>query len=230
MTFPGSLTGTTFFRYLAQHAAGHLFLGAQGTDGKLLTINGRIYECDASGDGVTAGRVQVDTSPGGISTIALEVPVWVSAINNDTNALAIYTAVGVSDTFGGTLDTVALFADTPGSAGNDITLTTDITTATVSGAAFVGGSDIGEAETHVIRHTVTAQEATSAFFFLHTPLEYIAEWSAVWEDAGLRKDLTSLVDIVVTISAGNMVIHEGTAWAAGDVVIMTVSGYALARV
>lgn len=230
MTFPGSLVGNTFFRYLAQHAAGHLLLGAQAADGKLLTINGRIYECDAAGNGVTAGSVVVDTSPGGISTIALEVPVWVDAINNDSDALAIYTAVAVSDTFGGTIDTVALFADTPGTAGNDITLTTDIGTASVSGAKFIGGQAIGETETHVLRHVVTAQEANSGFFFLHTPLLVITEWSAVWEDAGLRIDLTSLVNVVVTISGGNMVIHEGTAWEAGDVVIMTVSGYALARV
>lgn len=229
ITQTGSLIGDSFHRFHAIQAAGHLFLAAQGTDGKILTINGRIYECDASGDGVTAGSVQVDTSPGGISTIALEVPVWVDAINDDTSALAIYTAVGVSDTFGGTIDTVALYAQTPGTDGNDITLTTDITSATVSGATFANGQDIGESETYVIRHTVTTQEATSAFFFIHTPLAFIAEWSAAWEDGGLKKDLTSLVDIVVTLSGGDLIVHEGTAWTAGDVVIISATGYALAR-
>jgi len=227
-TNPGSLTGSTFFRYLAQHATGHLFLGAQGLDTELVTINGRKVEIDAGGDGGTAGNLIVDTS--GDASIAAEVATLVAAINADTNALAIYTAVGVSDSFGGTLDTVAFFADTPGTAGNAITLTTDITSATVSGATFAGGSALGEGETHVIRHTVTTQEATSAFFFLHTPLEYIAEWSAVWEDAGVKKDLTSVVDVVVTVTGSNLIVHEGTAWAAGDVIIMTVSGYPLTRV
>ncbi len=206
--------GTSYNEYPATQAIASVLLGAQLANEDHIVINGWSFEIQTDGGLPTDGGDEaVDTTGNG--TAAFDVASIVAAINASTATLIAGVVTAVA-----TESAVLLFADTPGTAGNAITLTDDATNATTSGATFSEGIGRQIEAVHVHRHTVVTIEETSTQFIVPTSLAAVNNVSAVWQDAGV----ITTNDATFTISGTSVIVTEVSAWAAGDVLVVTITG------
>jgi hypothetical protein len=201
-------------------ASGWVDFSDVATDGHLITIGGRKYECNVSS--TSSGTADVDitlVAPG----VAATVDAHVAAIADAINADPLATVVATADT---TSDSVFLYAKVPGTVGNAITLTTNLTNGIASAATLTNGQNEMSVQVLPIAWTLTAAEATSGVVRIRTPLTEIKGISILMSDGGVLKTPDSTVAITAATGASIIKITEGTtpAWAASDVLYVTVIG------
>lgn len=198
-------------------ASGWVDIVDAATDGKLITINGRKYECNVSSTASGTADVVIDLTTA--ADVDAQVTAIAAAINADTEAVVTAAA----DT---TSDTVFLYAVTPGTVGNAITLTTNITNAVASGATLSNGQNEMSVQILPIKWTITAVEATAGVIRILTPFTNIRGVQTLFSDAGVLK--TADVTLAITEATGASVLKltEGStpAFAANDVLYITVFG------
>lgn len=138
-------------------ATGTLTFTDNFTDAETVTIQGVVFEFNASGAAATAGRVEVNTSgnlSADIATANLN-----TAINANATVNASVTATNPTNV------TVLLTAVAEGAAGNAVTTTETVTNASWIGATLAGGltkSKVGGMQTNIL----SAGETGSAFIVI----------------------------------------------------------------
>lgn len=198
-------------------ASGWLDLSDVVGDGEKITIGGRVYNCNTTGEVSGTGDVFIDLTAA--ATVDAQVTAIAAAINADAEA----TVTAAADTGA---DSVFFYAVTPGTAGNSITLTTDIANGTVSGATFSNGQNEMSTQILPIKWVVTSAEATAGVIRVLTPFTNIRGLTVLFSDAGVLKTADTTITVTEATAASTIKIVEGTtpAFAANDVFYITVIG------
>jgi hypothetical protein len=199
--------GTTFLRYPATPATAFIAFTDRPTTTETFVVNG----------------VTLTYLIGTLSDLDEDVIAITALVNDSVDPLIAGKVTARALPTGGSATQVRLYADAPGTSGNAITLTEDLTNATASGATFTGGTATADKEEVIVKHVIDAADATLGALIIDTEFTEIMEWSSVFYDAGL---LTADVPAFAP-SGGTMTITKGsgTTWAAGDIFIVTIAGY-----
>lgn len=198
-------------------ASGWIDFSDVAADGEVITINGRVYECNTTSTPSGTADVNIDLTAA--STVDQQIAAIAAAINADTAAVVTAAA----DT---AADSVFLYAVNAGTAGNAITLTTDIANATASAATLTNGQNVLNGQILPIKWTITAAEATAGIIRILTPFTTVRSIQTTFSDAGVLKTADVTATITEAANASVIKLAEGSApaFAANDVLYVTVFG------
>lgn len=198
------------------YAYGWFDLSDVVVDGDTITIGGRSYELNVSSTAAGTSDSTIDLTT--VSTVDTQIAAIVAHLNADP--LCPVTASGNA-----TLDSIFVYAKTPGSAGNAITLAETLTNGVASGETLVDGSDDVSVQVLAFRHTITAAEAAAGAIRVLTRFSTIKSVVLGFEDAGVVAAAGTTMTITNAAGASSVLIAEGTpAWANNDVMNIVVFG------
>jgi len=144
---------------------------------------------------------------------------WTAAVDNDTTAASLETAVeavtGISSVAAANVITATVV--TPGTAGNAFTLaTSDAVNLTISGSNFAGGRDFGSVVVNGVTLTAVAAAPTS--------VQFVAETSNDVTATNLEVAVEAVTGINSTVATNVVSISAATPGTAGNAITLSVAG------